>query len=106
MRRRIASDERNSDNTTSAPIFRQIWRKGASDTPAMGARMSGNECAEGKGNCMARKYLGITRVAMEPAALTRFVAAIRLRGHATQGLLQPRRHYPGPAGRFQGRGPG
>ena len=47
IRRRMASEERNSDSTTSAPIARQIWRNGASDTPAIGARMSGNPCAEG-----------------------------------------------------------
>ena len=47
MRRRMASDDRNSDSTTSAPIRRQIWRNGASDTPAIGARMSGKGCAEG-----------------------------------------------------------
>ena len=39
--RRIASELRKSDSTTSAPIPRQIWRNGASLTPAMGARMSG-----------------------------------------------------------------
>ena len=37
----------------------------------MGARMSGNSCALGKGNCMGRKYLGAKGVAMEPAWTTR-----------------------------------
>ena len=47
MRRRIASEDRNSDSTTSAPIRRQICRYGASLTPAIGARRSGIACAEG-----------------------------------------------------------
>src|SRR5688500_20125945 len=57
MRRRIASDERNSERTTSAPIVREIWRNGASETPAIGARMSGKGCADGKGNCIWQDYL-------------------------------------------------
>ena len=66
IRRRIASDDRNSDSTTSAPILRQTWRYGASETPAMGARMRGNLCALGKGNCMAGKYLALGAWAMRP----------------------------------------
>jgi hypothetical protein len=36
---------------------RQIWRNGASDTPAIGARMSGKSDEDRQGNCMGRKYL-------------------------------------------------
>ena len=49
--------------------------------------MSGKECADGKGNCMARKYLGAQQRAMEPAALTALPAGLRLPGLGSP--LQP-----------------
>ena len=51
--RRIPSAERNSVTTTSAPCARQRRRNGDSETPAMGARISGTACAAGYGNSMS-----------------------------------------------------
>ena len=61
MRRRIASEDRNSERTTSAPAARQTCRNGASETPAMGARSSANSCADGYGKRMRCKILGDRR---------------------------------------------
>ena len=44
--------------TTSAPIPRHTWRYGASETPAMGARMRGNLCCAREGQLHGRKILG------------------------------------------------
>jgi hypothetical protein len=42
---------------TSAPIRRQICRKGASDTPAIGARINGVSIPSAYGNLMIERYL-------------------------------------------------
>jgi len=67
MRRRMASELRNSDKTTSAPIARQICRNGASDTPAMGARSSGIPGSLKYGNRMPESYLSAQATATDQA---------------------------------------